>query len=64
MCIEATVQGDTAQCTSNARPLIELILMNLARLLFPFSLDVLRSTGAQKLGWMAMYVFIYLPLMF
>ena len=26
---------------------------------FSFSLDVLRSTGAQKLGWMALYVFIY-----
>lgn len=57
MCIEATVQGDTAQCMFDSRARSDEF--NLLYRSFPFSLDVLRSTGAQKLGWMALYVFIY-----
>jgi hypothetical protein len=50
MCISATVVDSTVQC--------ECLFNDSSRLLM-VPLDVLQSSGSQKLGWMAMYASSY-----
>ena len=54
MCIECDVEGDVARCMFSSQIYVKKRHDVGQRVLT----DTLRSTGAQELGWMAMYVVV------